>query len=912
MPESTKLKSNTSPKKKADTGKAGGGTTPMMAQYLELKAQYQGCLLFYRMGDFYELFFDDAKQAAEALDIALTKRGKHEGADIPMCGVPVHASETYLSRLIRRGFRVAVCEQMEDPAEAKRNRGYKAVVRRDVVRLVTPGTLSEENLLNARRHNYLAALSEVGNDLTVAYADMSTGEFALESVAAHTLDGFLARLQPGEVLITPKMAGDENYKKALFDWQDISTLREASCFDSVKAERQIKKLFEVGALDGFGDFSRADLSAAGALLDYLMDTQKGNLPLLKPPVKRNSSRIMIIDSATQKNLELVKTLSGEAKGSLLNVIDLTVTGSGGRMLAKRLQGPLTDPSIINDRFDTVECFYDHEPLREDLRSSLRRAPDLERAVSRLGLGRGGPRDLANIRDGLSAARDIKTQLSKPFPSTTLGPVDEMPREIKVAYEDLGNHDEIIELLGRALVAEPPMIIRDGGFIAEKYHAALDEFRMLRDESRRLIAGLEGDYRKLSDITTLKIKFNNVLGYYIDVTAKHGDKLLAEPMNETFIHRQTLANAVRFTTTDLAALAGKISEAADRALALEHELFADLSKSVLDKWPAIMATAEALAKLDVSTALAELAMLENHVRPTVDESTDFEIVKGRHPVVEQALSRGGDEPFVANDCNLDDGNRLWLITGPNMAGKSTFLRQNALIVVLAQMGAFVPAASARIGVVDRLFSRVGASDDLAHGRSTFMVEMVETAAILNQSGPRSLVILDEIGRGTATYDGLSIAWAAVECLHDKNKSRALFATHYHELTALSGRLNQVSLNTMKVREWKGDLVFLHEVAPGAADRSYGIQVAKLAGLPQAVVSRAEEVLQSLEESDAKGSLMDLAADLPLFQDMVQRPTSLRADNSPLADALEDINPDQLSPREALDALYKLKSLGLDQD
>ena len=907
MPESTKLKSDTPSIKKGGADKSKGATTPMMVQYLELKAQYQGCLLFYRMGDFYELFFDDAKQAAEALDIALTKRGKHNDEDIPMCGVPVHASETYLSRLIRKGFRVAVCEQMEDPAEAKKNRGYKAVVKRDVVRLVTPGTLSEENLLNARRHNYLASLAQVGNDLTVAYADMSTGEFALENVAVEILDGFLARLQPGEIIITTKMAGDEDFKKALFDWQDINTLREASCFDSVKATREIKKIFEVGALDGFGDFSRADLSAAGALLDYLTDTQKGNLPLLKPPVKRNSSRIMIIDSATQRNLELVKTLSGEAKGSLLNVIDMTVTGSGGRMLAKRLQGPLTDPVHINERLDAVSCFYDHEALRDDLRTALRRAPDLERAVSRLGLGRGGPRDLANIRDGLTAAREIKRQLSKP-----IGPVDEMPSEIKASYEALGNHDEIIELLGRALVAEPPMIIRDGGFIAEKYHAALDEFRMLRDESRRLIAGLEGRYRTETNINTLKIKFNNVLGFYIDVTAKHGDALLSEPLNETFIHRQTLANAVRFNTTELAALAGKISEAADRALALEHELFAVISASVLAKWTDIMATAEALAKLDVSTALAELATLEHHVRPDVDESTDFEIVKGRHVVVEQALSRGGGEPFVANDCNLDDGNRLWLITGPNMAGKSTFLRQNALIVVMAQMGAFVPAESARIGVVDRLFSRVGASDDLAHGRSTFMVEMVETAAILNQSGPRSLVILDEIGRGTATYDGLSIAWAAVECLHDQNKSRALFATHYHELTALSGRLNQVSLNTMKVREWKGDLVFLHEVAPGAADRSYGIQVAKLAGLPAAVVMRAEEVLLSLEESNAKGSLKDLAADLPLFQDMVARPTSLRPENSPLADALTDINPDQLSPREALDALYKLKSLGLDQD
>ena len=892
-------------KKAKNSNSAAAAPTPMMAQYLEIKESHKDCLLFYRMGDFYELFFDDAKQAAEALDIALTKRGKHLDQDIPMCGVPVHAAETYLSRLIRKGFKVAVCEQTEDPAEAKK-RGSKAVVRREVVRLVTPGTLTEDNLLNARRHNYLAALTRVADQVSLAYCDMSTGNFSVLPVDILSLDAVLARLHPGELLVHQKIEAEDDFSKALFDWRQVMTVLPPEQFDSARAEKTLKQVFDVAEISGFGDFSRADLSAAGGLLHYLEDTQKGQLPKLQPPQVWRHDGTMMIDAATQRNLELVRTLSGQTKGSLLSVIDRTVTGAGARKLGSRLVGPLTDVAVIQQRHDAVQFFTDQGALRDDMRGSLKKVPDLERALSRLSLGRGGPRDLGAIRDGLLAARDIKAMVSR-----STGPLDEIPEELSTARAALGHHDGIIDLLSNALVSDLPLIIRDGGFIANKFHAGLDEFRTLRDESRRLIAGLEADYRAQADVQSLKIKFNNVLGYFIDVTAKNADKLMAPPLNETFIHRQTLANAVRFTTTELSGLASKISEAADRALALEHELFENLRTEVMQHWSGLMEVADALAILDVSSALAELAVEENYSRPKIDDSTQFDIQSGRHPVVEQALRKADDQPFVANDCSLNEGQRLWLITGPNMAGKSTFLRQNALIAILAQMGSFVPASKAHIGIVDRLFSRVGASDDLAHGRSTFMVEMVETAAILNQATKKSLVILDEIGRGTATYDGLSIAWAAVENLHDINCSRALFATHYHELTALKARLDHLSLHSMQVREWKGDLVFLHEVGPGAADRSYGIQVAKLAGLPPAVISRAEEVLHNLEEADSKGSLDDLAKDLPLFQEMAARPTAPRQTASKLDHEMATINPDDLSPKEALDALYRLKALALDE-
>ena len=889
----------------------------MMAQYLEIKRAWPDALLFYRMGDFYELFFDDAVAASGALDIALTKRGKHLGEDIPMCGVPVHSHEAYLERLIRKGFKVAVCEQTEDPAEAKK-RGGKSVVARAVRRLVTPGTLTEDTLLDARAHNYLAAVAKTGSedDLGLAWADVSTGEFAVTSVSPAGLGAELARLSPGELLVAEGFAADESLTHA----GATLTLLPPARFDSGNAERRLKGHFAVSALDGFGAFSRAELGAMGALLDYIELTQVGRMPALAAPRRVASADTMAIDAATRANLELVRTLQGDTAGSLLAVIDRTVTGAGARELGRRLAAPLTDPAAINRRLDAVEWLLDARDVRRDLRAALKSAPDIARALSRLSLGRGGPRDLAAVRDGLAAAHELCGALDAAPPSL-------LPLPDEIAHECAAMDKAALPLKERLavmLAGELPLIARDGGFIARGASAELDETRSLRDDARKLIAGLQAKYAEETGIAALKIRHNNVLGYYIEVPPRHGEKLTQPPFSGTYIHRQTMANAMRFTTPELASLASRIAEAAGRAVEIELALFEDLVAAALAEAKVLSRVAEALAALDVAAALAELAAECRHVRPLVDASLAFRVVAGRHPVVEAALAKTG-EPFVPNDCDLsaeqsgmsqgaasrsDMPKSLWLLTGPNMAGKSTFLRQNALIAIMAQMGAFVPADEAHIGVVDRLFSRVGAADDLARGRSTFMVEMVETAAILNQAGPRSLVILDEIGRGTATFDGLSIAWAAVEHLHDVNRSRALFATHYHELTVLAEKLESLANATMKVKEWKGDVVFLHEVGPGAADRSYGIQVAKLAGLPSAVIARAQSVLSALEKGNDREARAKLIDDLPLFS-ATARPEAPQAEESAVEKELMNLNPDELTPKAALELIYRLKGLVKDE-
>ena len=873
---------------------AGERVTPMMTQYLAIKEAHPDCLLFYRMGDFYELFFDDAIAAAKALDITLTRRGKHDGEDIPMCGVPVHAGDAYLERLIRKGFKVAICEQVEDPAEA-RKRGGKALVRRAAVRVVTPGTLTEDTLLDARRHNYLAALGRSGDELALAWLDISTGEFSVQPVAAAGLAAELARLRPGELLAPDSLLERPELFETFGDWKAALTPLPAARFDSAAGERRLKALYGVAALDAFGQFSRAALGACGALVDYVSLTQIGKLPRLGPPRTLAAGAMMAIDAATRRNLELHATLSGERAGSLLSVIDRSVTGAGARLLSARLAAPLTDPGAIGRRLDAVAFCVDQGRLRESLREALGRCPDIERALSRLTLGRGGPRDLAAVRDGLAQASVLRAHLAE---AGAHGP---LPEAVAAIDEGLGRHDALVDRLGRALRPDLPMLGRDGGFIAPGYAPDLDALITLRDESRRLIVELQARYIEETGVASLKLRHNNVLGYYVEVTPTHADKI-AEP----FIHRQTLAGAVRFTTVELGALETRISQAADRALALELALFDDLVGEVAARADEVARAARALARLDLATALAALAVERGYTRPTVDGSLAFEIRGGRHPVVEALAAAGEAGRFVPNACDLGAGQRLWLVTGPNMAGKSTFLRQNALIAILAQMGSFVPAQAAHIGVVDRLFSRVGAADDLARGRSTFMVEMVETAAILNQAGERALVILDEIGRGTATYDGLSIAWASVEHLHEVNRCRALFATHFHELTALAAKLSALSCHTMRVKEWRDDVVFLYEVAAGAADRSYGIHVGRLAGLPGAVVARAEQVLETLERGEQTGDLARLADDLPLFTATPARPAR-EAGPPPLEAAFAEVDPDELTPKGALELIYRLKAI-----
>ena len=868
--------------------------TPMMAQYLKIKAAHPDALLFYRMGDFYEMFFDDAVAAAESLDIALTKRGKHDGNDIPMCGVPVHAAEGYLLTLIRKGYRVGVCEQLESPAEAKK-RGHKAIVKRDVVRLVTPGTLTEDSLLNARSHNYLAAFVEVRDQAAIAWVDISTGMFNAMKANQTRLGPELARLSPSELIVPQALESDLHPLATEFG---ISlTGLSGSSFDSTSGEKRLCDLFGVSTLDAYGNFNRAEIAAMGAIVDYLNITQKGELPLLQPPQQEQHNRTVQIDAATRRNLELTQALSGGRAGSLLAVIDTTVTAGGARLLERRLSAPSRMLETVSNRLDAVSHVLESTRITEDVREKLRQVPDLDRALSRLSLDRGGPRDLTAIRNGLAEAGLIA--------SHGLG---DAPKLLSSALQNLTGHNDLIDLLDQALIAEPPLLARDGGFIAPEYDEDLDEARKLRDEGRSVIAQMQKEFATQTGISALKIKHNNVLGYFIETTATHADKMLSPPLNETFIHRQTTANQVRFTTVELSEMETKILNAGNRALEIEKRLYVALKSAILDSAALITQTARALAEIDLATSLAHLARAQNWCKPTVDSSRAFNIVGGRHPVVEKALRDQSGQPFIANDCDLSatDTANIWLLTGPNMAGKSTFLRQNALIALLAQMGSYVPATSAHIGMISQLFSRVGASDDLARGRSTFMVEMVETAAILNQADDHALVILDEIGRGTATYDGLSIAWATLEHLHDVNQSRALFATHYHEMTALSGKLDGVDNATVAVKEFDGDVVFLHEVRKGAADRSYGVQVAKLAGLPDAVIARARVVLEALEKGEREGGATQktLIDDLPLFAS-TPPPAPVKVEASPALDLLGDILPDELSPKQALDLIYKLK-------
>ena len=881
--------------------------TPMIAQYLEIKAANADCLLFYRMGDFYELFFEDAEIASRTLGIALTKRGKHLGEDIPMCGVPVHAADDYLQRLIAGGHRVAVCEQIEDLAEAKK-RGPKAVVRRDVVRLVTPGTLTEETLLDARAHNFLTALfrapAKEGSEPGYALAslDISTGELIASSVVAGDLAGELARLKPGEVLAGDDFAGDAALRRLIEEAGAALTPCPRAHFDSVRGERALRERLGVAALDAFGEFTRAELAALAGLLTYVEITQVGKAPLLRPPRKESAGSLLIIDAATRANLELMRSNQGSRAGSLLAAIDRTVTAAGARELASRLGSPLTDPAAVNARLDAVAYLADEPWLRQGLREELKQAPDLARALARLALGRGGPRDLGAVGAAIRAAHALGPSLVRG--AGALG----LPQQLAAIRDRLETAPaEIEESLAAALAETLPLNARDGGFIRDGADADLDEHRQLRDGSRQVIAGLQATYAEATGIKSLKVRHNNVLGYFVEVTALHGGVLSKPPHVELFIHRQTLANVVRFSTPELAELEARITQAADRALAIELDIFARLTQAVLAEESALAAASAALAELDHYTGLAELAVAENYVRPKIDGSLVFAVEEGRHPMVEQNLRRSEGASFVGNDCSLGDTMRVLVVTGPNMAGKSTFLRQNALIVVLAQSGCFVPARSAHIGVVDRLFSRVGAADDLARGRSTFMVEMVETASILNQATERSFVVLDEIGRGTATFDGLSIAWAALEYLHAVNRSRVLFATHYHELTALAEKLDHAANATVEVKEWRDEIVFLYRVIMGAADRSYGIHVAKLAGLPAPVLSRANEVLSALEKADGRPKPADLASDLPLFR-AAKGAAEGRPDGAPaIEQALAALSPDTLTPKEALEALYRLKAL-----
>ncbi|MEE2998570.1 MAG: DNA mismatch repair protein MutS [Pseudomonadota bacterium] len=877
--------------------------TPMMQQYLSIKNAHPEGLLFYRMGDFYELFFNDAVIAAAALNITLTKRGKHLGEDIAMCGVPVHSHENYLSRLIKQGHKIVVCEQKESPEEAKK-RGAKSVVRREVVRTITAGTVTEETLLDQKQNNFLAAFTEINLKYALAWLDMSTGELQIQPLKDDSIAAALARVNPGELLLSDKLARNEIISGVVESFKGCLSILPDSRFDSINGRQRLEDLYQVKTLDAYGNFSRAELSAAGALIDYVELTQQGHMPRMAPPKQITEGEFLEIDAATRRNLELTQTLSGENKGSLLSLVDQTVTAAGGRLFSKQLSAPLTNVVAINHRLDMVQFFYDNHKALDELNNFLKKVPDVERALSRISLARGGPRDLLVIRDGLCLSVEIKNYFSE----------YKLPQGIRDLLDGVESHDELVNNFTSALEIDLPAHAREGGFIAKGFSQDLDKLRELRDESRQLIAGLEVNYINISGIQSLKIKHNNVIGFFVEVSRRNSATMPISP-DGIFIHRQTMKNAVRYTTVELSELEGQISSAAEKLLAMEIKIFENLATDILSKAEEIGSVALVLAHLDVTVALASLAIEQGYRRPNIDESLDFEVCNGRHPVVERVVLNGKDfesstgnaAKFVENDCNLSGASKLWLLTGPNMAGKSTFLRQNALIVVLAQMGSYVPAEKANLGVVDKLFSRVGAADDLARGRSTFMVEMIETAAILSQATERSFVILDEIGRGTATFDGLSIAWAVVEHLYEINMSRALFATHYHELTQLEVKLEGLSCHMMCVKEWDGNVIFLHKVAPGAADQSYGIHVGQLAGLPASVVNRAKQVLISLEGKNKIANSTLFSSEPPLFAAGTKPNSLTKPEISPVELELDSILPDELSPKAALELLYKLKDI-----
>lgn len=890
--------------------------TPMMAQYMAIKNNHQDSILFYRMGDFYEMFFDDAVTAAKVLDIALTKRGKTDGTDIPMCGVPWHSHENYLARLIKAGHRVAICDQIETPDQAKaraKKEGLpvsKALVQRDVIRIVTPGTLTEDHLLDARSSNYLAGIYLDRKQGAIAWLDLSTGHFYVESVAFDRLPSTLDRIGAHEILVSQSAIQNEDLFETFIPYEDCLTVQSDSLFDSKNADSFLCDLYKTDTLESFGSFSKIEITIAGALADYAQRTQKGSLPYIRPIIRHTSGSVMDIDGATRRNLEITQTVNGDKQGSLLNTIDRTITSGGGRLLQNYLSAPATVIDELHQRQSRITALLDHANLRETIHGILKSVPDMERALSRLTVGRGGPRDMAAIRDGLIASESLRSlflshkDIGQPFES------------ICEALNFDHNESAFIDRLKQALKDDLPFLTRDGGFIAEGFSPQLDEQRALSKDSKTVMAKMQTEYAEKTGVSGLKITHNNVLGYFVEVTAKNADKLMvmgadndnnALKSDNPFVHRQTLANVVRFTTPELSDLERNISKASEVALAIEMEIFNQFIIDIQKLAGTIGDKAVAIAAIDVAYGLAVLADDQSYCCPVLTDGYDFQIINGRHPVVEAALRKNNNQKFAPNDSDLSGTQQLWLLTGPNMAGKSTFLRQNAIIALMAQIGSYVPADQATIGIVDKIFSRVGASDDLARGRSTFMVEMVETAAILNQATDKSLVILDEIGRGTATFDGLSIAWATLEYLHDICQCRGLFATHYHELTKLSSKLDRAEAFSMAVKEWKGDIIFLHEVVKGAADHSYGVHVAKLAGLPAPVITRAKQILKQLEASETSGALAKLADDLPLFSNVIEQvETDKQADDlHTLATMIKDINPDELSPKEALEMLYTLK-------
>ena len=870
--------------------------TPMMQHYLKTHEEYKDCILFYRLGDFYEMFFDDAKVVSKELELTLT--GKSCGAEerAPMCGIPYHAAETYLTRLVKKGYKVAICEQVEDPKLAK------GMVKREVTRVVTPGTTLNAQALDETKNNYIMCIAYIGDHYGISSADITTGDYYVTEVdSERKLLDEVNKYQPTEIIC------NEAFYISGIDIDDMKNRMgiviyslDAWYFSDETAQMTLKDHFKVRDLEGLGlAYYDSGVVAAGALLKYLYETQKTTLSNLVAIHPYTTGKFMIIDSSTRRNLELVETLREKQKrGSLLWVLDKTRTAMGARTLRSFVEQPLIERTEIEERYDAIDEFNTNAITREEIREYLNPVYDLERLITRVTYQTANPRDLIAFRNSIHMLPPIKTLMSD-FQSPLL----------KRLYEQLDTLDELYELIERSIAEEPPLTLHDGGILKEGYNEEVDRLRKAKTDGKSWIADLEAKEREKTGIKNLKIKYNKVFGYYLEVTNSFKDLV-----PDYFTRKQTLANAERFITPELKELEDVILGAEDKLIVLEYELFREVRQKVADEVVRIQKTAKAVAQIDVLASLATVAEQNNYCRPKLNEKGLIDIKGGRHPVVERMIQ---NEMFVANDTYLDNGsNRVSIITGPNMAGKSTYMRQSALIVLMAQIGSFVPAKSAKIGIVDRIFTRVGASDDLASGQSTFMVEMSEVANILRNATSNSLLILDEIGRGTSTFDGLSIAWAVVEHISNPRLlgAKTLFATHYHELTELEGKLNSVNNYCIAVKEKGDDIVFLRKIVKGGADKSYGIQVAKLAGVPDNVIERAKEIVEELSNNDITEIVQNISAEgsskrsKPKLDEVDLEQISLldTMDNDTILNELKELDLGQMTPIEAMNKLYELQN------
>ena len=883
--------------------------TPMMLQYLEVKEKHKDYLLMYRMGDFYELFFDDAIIASKALDIALTHRGTYMGNPVPMCGVPHHAFSSYMPKLIKQGYKVAICDQTETPEQARQRAGNKAVIKREVSRIITAGTLTEDNLLNSSFNNYLCSINFKGNlnpTISIAITDISTGEFNIQSWtenALNELQSFLLIKNPSEIIISQDCFQSHIFEKVLNEFKSKLVIKGNTFFDTLNATKSICDLYKISNINAMGDLTDLEISCCGAILNYITLTQIGNIPTLPFPRKENKNNYLQIDAFSIRNLEIFENINNEniKNSSLFEILDKTQTSMGRRLLRKILSTPLANSTEINNRLNIIEFLTENSNLIYEIRNNLSLISDIERILSRLTLNRAGPKDLQNIALTLRTSTILKNLLEESLKNAITNP-------LSTIINGLMDFKPLITKIENAIIEDAPLTIKESGYIKSTYHPTLEEYKNIQQNTKQIILDLQTKYAFDTGISNLKIKYNNIVGYFIEVPIKQASQLMSD---SNFKHRQTLVNGVRFTTDELTEIEQKILLANEKYEALEESLFKQLCDEILTQTEKINTFAQSISQLDVFTNLSLIALENDYTKPIIDDTDSFKIEEGRHPIVEYNLKQQ-NITFIPNDCileNKEDTSKLWILTGPNMAGKSTFLRQNALIIIMAQIGSFVPAKYAHIGIVNKIFSRVGAADNLARGQSTFMVEMSETATILNQADKKSFVILDEIGRGTATFDGLSIAWAVLEYLNNITRCRGLFATHYHELTESISKLSNVSAHTMQITDYEGDVIFLHKVAPGIADKSYGIHVAKLAGIPNSVIQRASQILSSFENDEIMKKTKKIVKSInetDLFSYQTPSP-QISKQTSLIEEKLKQINPDELTPKSALELLYEIKNL-----